>query len=172
MSFSGVIISLFLASIFIHALLKRIDVFEAFLEGAKENLRVSVEILPALVGLIVCVGLLNECGVLDALALAISPITEFLGFPSACVPLALIKPISGSGSTAILSNILKKYGADSYIGRVASIICGSTETIFYTIALYFSNIKAKADWKLIICALFSDLIAVMTSGIMVKLFLY
>lgn len=172
MSISGIIISVFLATVFIHALVKKVDIFDAFLEGAKENLMVSVEILPALIGLIVCVGLLNSCGILNFLAVAISPITEIFGFPSACVPLALIKPISGSGSTAMLSSILKKFGPDSFTGRVASIICGSTETIFYTIAIYFGSIKAKADYKVITSALLADLVAVITAGFVVNLWFY
>lgn len=163
------IIPVFLLVIIIHARYKKVDIFNAFIDGASENIKVAFEVFPALLGLVVCVGLLNTCGILGFLTLAISPVTEFLGFSSECAGLALIKPISGSGGTAMLSSIFKKRGPDSFTGRVASVICGSTETLFYSIAVYFGGLKLKGTWKIIVASIVADITAFISANILVKL---
>ncbi len=166
------IIPVFLGVVFFYAVYKKINIFQAFTEGAVENLKVAVDIFPALLGLVACVGLLKSSGILGGLALIVSPLTQMANFPAECVPLALIKPVSGSGSTAVLSDILKTYGADSLVGRVASVIAGSTETVFYTIAVYSSSIKSKTSLRVIISALLANLVAILLSNYVVRLYFY
>lgn len=166
------IIPIFILIVFIYGIYNKIDVFKAFAQGVVENLKVAVEIFPALLGLVVCVGLLKSSGILSGLALVISPLTQWLGFPSACVPLAIIKPISGSGSTAVLSDILKTHGADSFSGRVASVIAGASETVFYTTTIYSAELKAKIDFRVIFSAIFANFTAIVLSSLVVKLYFY
>ena len=137
MNATDFIIPSFLLIIFVHAIYKRVDIFEAFVEGATENLKVAVSILPSLIALMTCVGMLRSCGILDVLAVLVSPATNLIGFPSQCVPLAILRPVSGSGATAMLVSILKENHPDSFVGRVASVLCASTETTFYTICGVF-----------------------------------
>ena len=169
MKISDIFVPAFVLLIFTYALLKRVDVFEAFIEGAKENLKVAAEVLPSLIALMTCVGMLRSCGFLDFLALAVSPFTSFLGFPTQCVPLAILRPVSGSGATAMLDSILTENHPDSFTGRVASVLAGATETTFYTIAVYFGAAKIKGSKRTIAAALTADFAGFIFSVLTVRL---
>lgn len=169
MNATDFIIPSFLLIIFVHAIYKRVDIFEAFVEGATENLKVAVSILPSLIALMTCVGMLRSCGILDVLAVLVSPATNLIGFPSQCVPLAILRPISGSGATAMLVSILKENHPDSFVGRVASVLCASTETTFYTIAVYYGAAKIKGSKKTIAAALLADFAGFIFSALTVRL---
>jgi len=126
-----------------YGLLTKVSVFDEFVDGAKDGLRVVVGIVPTLVGLMVGIGILRSSGTLDMLSDLIKPITDLIHFPSQLVPLSLVKMFSSSAATSLLLDIFKQNGPDSYLGRLASIMMSCTETIFYTMAVYFMTAKVK-----------------------------
>ena len=142
--------------IVLFGLIRRVPVFDAFMSGAKEGLKSSVSILPPLVGLITAVTMLKASGALDLFSAAAAPVAHLLGIPVQVVPLTLLRPISGSGSLAFVSKILEDNGPDSFAGRVASVIMGSTETTFYAIAVYFGSVGIKRTRHTIPAALAAD----------------
>ena len=146
-----------------YGLTEKNKVFDSFLDGAKEGIEITLSILPTLVGLFVAIGALKDSGVLNIITYAMKPILDLINFPSELMPLAILRPISGSGSIAIATNIMKNCGVDSLIGNIASTIMGSTETTLYTIAVYTSCIKIKKTRFILIAALIADLVGILTS---------
>lgn len=140
-----------------YALIKKIDIFDAFLAGAKEGLKSLFSILPALVGLMTAISLFRASGALEFLTRLLAPLTKPLGIPAEVMPLALLRPVSGSGSLAIVSDILQSAGPDSMVGRIASVVMGSTETTFYTLAVYYGAVKIKNSRHTVPAALCADL---------------
>ncbi|MGN0597854.1 MAG: spore maturation protein [Ruminiclostridium sp.] len=138
------------------SLVQRVDLFGEFLEGAKEGLATIKEIFPSLLALVLAVGMFRASGGLDLLCGIVSPVAELVGFPSECTPLLIMRPFSGSGSVAIFESILNSCGADSYAGRVASVMLGSSETTFYTIAVYFAAAKVKKTRYTLAAAMAGD----------------
>jgi spore maturation protein B len=161
------IIPCFFGFILIYGILKKVDVFDEFLEGAKEGLTTSVRILPTLIILMTCVGMFKVSGGIDMITHTIQPLTSLLHIPDEIVPLALLRPISGSGALCIYKDILATYGADSIVGRIASVLMGSTETTFYTIAVYFGATQIKKTRHTLACSLTGDLIGFVMSSILV-----
>lgn len=155
--------------IILYAMLKKAPVFDLFAEGAKDGLKTSVKILPPLAGLLAAISMLRASGFFDALSAVISPITEFIGFPKELVPLALIRPVSGSASLAAVRDILQNYGADSFVGRCASVMMGSTETTFYTLAVYFGCVGITNSRYTVKAALLADLTGIVVSVFFVRL---
>lgn len=153
-------------------LFRRVPVFDAFVAGAKEGLRSSVSILPTLVGLIMGVSMLSASGALDLLSSLLASAAGALGLPPQVMPLALIKPVSGSGSTAVLTQLFRECGPDSFAGRVASVLAGSTETTFYAIAVYFGSVGVKKTRHTIPAALAADAAALIFSPLTVRLLFY
>lgn len=151
-------------------LFRKVPLFDTFVAGAKEGLHSTVSILPSLIGLIMAVTMFSASGALDLFSSLLSPVANFLGLPAQVMPLALIKPISGSGSTAVLTQIFKDYGPDSLIGRIASVMSGSTETTFYAIAVYFGAVGIRKTRHTIPAALIGDLSACIFSALTVRLF--
>lgn len=162
------IIPIIVGAIILYALIKKVDVWGEFLSGAKENLKVTADILPALVGIMVAIGMFRQSGAIDYLTGALAPLLNWAGFPADCVPLALIRPISGSGATAAFENILSSNHPDSFTGRVASVMLGSSETTFYTAAVYFAATKIKKTRHAVPCALFGDLIGPLICTLVVR----
>jgi spore maturation protein B len=155
------------ASIFLVILtlgmLKEVKVYDVFIEGAKEGVTTVIRIIPSLVGLLVAIGVFRASGAMDLLIYAIKPVTNLLGIPSQAVPLALLRPVSGSASLALVSDIIKTYGPDSFIGRLVSTMMGSTETIFYTLAVYFGSVGIKNIRYTLIAALIADVTSIVAS---------
>lgn len=151
-------------------LIKKQEVFLLFTAGALEGLKTTLKIAPSIIGLIMMVTLLQSSGIFNALSSALSPFCTAVGFPAEVIPLALLRPISGSGSLAILDNILTQNGADSFAGRVASVMMGSTETTFYTIATYFGCVNITKTGYTVPCALLADLTGIIMSVVTVALF--
>ena len=118
-------------------LLMKKDIYDEFVKGAKEGFHITYGILPTLIGLMTAVGVLRASGALEWLAVVLQPFIRILGFPTELVPLILVKTVSSSAATSLLLDIFKQYGPDSYVGELASVICASTETIFYTMSVYF-----------------------------------
>lgn len=168
---SNYVIPFFIAIIMIIGLTKKVDVFTEFTEGAKENLKASVSVLPSLIALMTAIGMFKASGALELISTAISPMTSFLGFPEECIPLAIIRPISGSGALAVFENILTDVSPDSFVGRVASVIIGSTETTFYTIAVYYGITKVKKTRQALPASLAADFTGFVLSALTVRIIL-
>jgi spore maturation protein B len=126
-----------------YGLIKRVNIYEAFVEGATDGLKVVFSILPTLVALMMAVGMLRTSGALDGIVRLIYPFIKMTGFPSEVVPIALMRTVSSSASTGLILDIFKTYGPDSFLGRLVSVMFGCTETIFYTMSVYFMTIKVK-----------------------------
>lgn len=155
-AFTSYVIPTAVVAILVFGAVKKVPVFDTFLVGAREGLRSSVSILPSLVGLLMAVTMLKASGALDLFTGWISPLVSWLGFPPEAVPMALLRPISGSGSTAILTQIFESCGPDSFAGRVASVMAGSTETTFYAIAVYYGAVGIRKLRHTIPAALTAD----------------
>lgn len=146
---SDMIIPLLIFVVVVTGLMKKRNVYEDFVEGAKDGMKTVVGILPTLIGLMMGVGILRSSGFLDFLSHKLSVITDLVGFPSELVPLSLVKMFSSSAATGLLLDIFKEFGTDSYIGLIASIMLSCTETIFYTMSVYFIAAKvSKTRWTL------------------------
>ena len=129
-------VPLILVIIVIFGLIDKKKIYDIFVEGVKEGMTIVIKIFPTLLGLFLAIGALRSSGILNIITVLLSGITSKIGFPSEVIPLAILRPISGSASLAIATNIMKTYGVDSKIGLITSTIMGSTETTFYTIAVY------------------------------------
>ena len=141
------------------ALYKKMNVYAAFSQGAKGAFALISNIFPAILAILIAVTLLQISGVSVFIANLLSPVFNFLGIPPQVCELVLLRPFTGSGSFAVLNNIYLQYGADSYISRAASVIMGSSETVFYVAAIYFSGTKVKKLLYAIPCALAASLFA-------------
>lgn len=147
--FSDMIIPLMTVAILIAGLLARRNVYADFVNGAKDGLKTAVDILPTLAGLMVAVGILRASGFLDWIAGGIGVLTEQIGFPAQLVPLTVVRIFSSSAATGLLVDLYQQYGTDSRIGIMASLLMSSSETVFYTMSIYFMTIKVrKTRWTL------------------------
>ncbi|NLY42737.1 MAG: spore maturation protein [Clostridiaceae bacterium] len=146
-----------------HGLTEKVNVYDCFVDGAKDGIETTLRVLPPLVGLMVAIGVFRASGALDLVTYALSPITTAINMPPEVIPLALMRPISGSGALAIVSDLIKNYGPDSFIGRLASVMMGSTETTFYTIAVYFGSVRIKNVRHTVRAALLADITCILAS---------
>lgn len=149
--------------IVLYALIEKNKVFDIFLVGAKDGAKITLKIFPTLVGLFVAIGALRSSGILNMIIGVIKPIITIFKIPSEIIPLALLRPISGSSSIAVATDIMKKYGVDSNIGLIASTIMGSTETTLYTIAIYTESVGIKKSRFVLLTALTADLVGIIAS---------
>lgn len=164
------IIPLIFSAIVLYGFYKKVNVFEAFLEGAAEGIATVVKILPALIGLVAAITVFRTSGALSLIIKLLSPITKLLKIPSEVMPLALLRPVSGSGALAVVSDILSAYGADSEVGRIASVMMGSTETTFYTLCVYFGSVRVTDSRYTVFAALAADIAGFLTSCFVCRLF--
>lgn len=162
---SNIAIPFTILIIIVYGLIEKQSVFDIFLEGAKEGIQIIVNIFPTLLGLFLSINVLRESGIIDAFTNLVLPFLNLLKIPSQILPLALLRPISGSASMAVATDIMKNYGVDSLIGLISSTIMGSTETTLYTIALYTSAVKIKKTRFVLIAALLADFVGMLTSVI-------
>jgi len=160
---SSAAIPIVMLLIIMYGLLEKNKVYDTFVEGAKEGIEVVFNIFPTLIGVFIAVGALRSSGILDLIINLISPITNLFKIPSEIMPLALVRPISGSASTAVATDIMTKFGVDSKIGLIAATIMGSTETTFYTIAIYTSCVGIKKIRFVLAAALIADFIGMLSS---------
>ncbi|MEA5084012.1 MAG: spore maturation protein [Lachnospiraceae bacterium] len=140
---SQMLMPLTVFAVVLYGFLQNVNIYESFVEGAKEGLGTVVGILPTLIGLMCAVEVLRGSGALEVLCRLINPLVSITGFPVEVVPLALMKAVSSSGATGLLLDIYNVFGPDSFTGRVASVMMGSTETIFYTMSVYFMSVGIK-----------------------------
>ena len=167
---TDIIIPVIVAAILLAGFIRKVDVFSVFCEGASEGLRTCADILPALVLLIVFIGMLQASGAVEALTLLLQPLCDLIGFPEECMPMVLLRPLSGSGAIAVYDGIAAANGVDSFAGKVAAVLLGSSETTFYTIAVYFSATKVKNTRHAVPSALTADLTAWLVCGMTVMLY--
>lgn len=160
-----------IGGIFLFGIFRGVNTFDAFLEGAREGLSTVVSILPALICLLTAVAMFKASGALDVLSWTLAPVAEAVGLPKEVIPLAMLRPISGSGAMVLFNDILTTYGPDSFIGRVASVMEGSTETTFYTMAVYYGATKVTKTRHTLPSALSADLAGMVMSAAAVRLFL-
>ena len=149
---------------------KQINVFETFIEGAKEGLEITFKIVPYLLAIFLAIDLLNKSGVIGFVILLLKPIANFIHFPIEILPLIIIKPFSGSGYLVVLTDILKTYGPDSFVGRFACIVAGSTETIFYVLTVYFGVVGIKKLRHAFLSAVTVEIVAIFISWLVALLF--
>lgn len=152
-----------------NGLLRHQRVYEDFLDGAKSGVRTVVEIMPTLVGLMVAVGILRASGFLDFLADLLAKGLTFTHFPTELVPLAIVKMFSSSAATGLLLDLYKTHGTDSVIGLAASIMLSSTETIFYTMSIYFMSVKVKKTRYTLAGALIATLVGIVASVMLAQM---
>lgn len=164
------LIPIILVIIVIYGMFKGGKVYEWFLEGAKEGLGICMRIFPALLAMIVAVRIFKDSNLLSYINNLISPVVEMIGLPTDLVPLVLIKPLSGSGALGVFTDILNTVGADSRTGMIASVLMGTTETIFYTVTIYFGAIGIKKIRHTLWTAVMADIVAVIMAIAMVGVF--
>lgn len=165
------IIPVLTVGVLVYAAIKKVDVFGAFCEGAADGLKTCADILPALVLLIVSVGMFRASGAVDALTRLLEPLCEAVSFPPEAISLVILRPFSGSGAMAVYNEIALANGADSFAERVAATLIGSSETTFYTIAVYFSAVKVRKTRYAAPAALTADCTAWLVCGLAVKFIL-
>lgn len=163
------IIPLIVLIIIIYGFYKKIDIYASFLNGVKEGLKMILKIFPTIFTMMIAVQVLINSNIINNLTNYLEPILNILKFPKELLTLSLLRPISGTSSLVVMNNLLKIYGPDSYIGRVASVIQGSTDTTIYILGLYFSSIGIKKSKYALIAGLFADLCAIITSIIIIKI---
>ncbi len=166
---SNLIIPIMVLSVVIYGIYKKINIYDVFIDGAKESFEMIFTIFPYLLGMMLAINLFLHSNFLEIISNFISPVLDLIGIPFDIVPMAIMRPISGSSSLAILNNIYADFGPDSFIGRLASTIQGSTDTTFYVLTLYFGSIGIKKIRYSLIAGLFADLIGIIASIIIVKL---
>jgi spore maturation protein B len=120
-----------------------VKVYESFIEGAEEGLQIAIKILPFLVGMMVALAIFRESGAMEVLAGLLRPVTKPLGFPTEILPLIIVRPLSGAGAMAVVTDLLKLHGPDSFIGQLASVLMGSTDTTFYVLTVYFGAVGIR-----------------------------
>src|SRR3712207_5562845 len=143
MNFTKSIIPVIILLIILLGMSKGVKVYECFVEGAKEGISICIRIFPYLLAMLLAVGIIRESGVLNYIIGGVGKVTSAVDLPSEVLPLVLIKPLSGSGALGVFTEIIKTYGPDTYVGVLASIIMGTTETIFYTVSVYYGSVKIK-----------------------------
>lgn len=168
---SILIVPLMIAAIVAYGLFKKIDTYAAFTEGARLGLENMLGIIPPLVGLMVAIYMFRASGALGLLTGLLRPVTDFLGIPSDVMPLALLRPVSGSGSIAIVNDIFAHHGPDSLEGKIASVMMGSTETTFYTVAVYFGSVGVKRLRYTVKAALLADATGMLLAVLFTRLLL-
>ena len=169
MYIANIILPLIVLFIVIYGIYKKVNVFDVFIEGVKEGLSMTLQIFPTILAMIVSINIFLKSNILQGITIYLKPLFDILKFPSEILPLAILRPISGSSSLIMLNNILSTYGVDSYIGRVASVIQGSTDTTIYILGLYFGSIGIKKIRYSLLVGLLSDLSCIIISLIVVSI---
>ena len=166
---SSIAIPIIIFIIILYGTIEKKKMFDIFLKGAKDGIKIVIKIFPTLVGLFFAIGLLRNSGLLEFIIDVINPLIVKFQIPSEILPLAMLRPISGSASIAIATDIMKSFGVDSNIGIIASVIMGSTETTLYTIAVYTSSVNIKNTKYVLPAALIADFVGITTSIIVCQI---
>jgi spore maturation protein B len=162
-------IPVFLVGIPVYGAIKGVKIYESFVEGAKGGFQMAIRIIPYLVAILVAVGMLRGAGAIDILANWLDPVFRRVGFPAEILPLAIMRPLSGSGSLGIVTELIQTHGPDTFIGRLAASAYGSTETTFYVLAVYFGAVGIKKARHAVFSGLLADIVSLITAVIVCKL---
>jgi len=162
-------IPVFLLFIPLYGALRGVKVYESFVEGAKEGFQVGVRIIPYLVAILVAVGMLRAAGAIDILSRWLDPLLRGVGFPAEILPLAIMRPLSGSGSLGVVTELVKTHGPDSFVARLAATAYGSTETTFYVLAVYFGAVGIKKARHAVLVGLFADMVSLVAAVFVCRL---
>lgn len=163
------VLPLMVVAIIAFGLFKKVKVFDCFMEGAKKGIRTVYDLLPTITGLVLAVTMLKASGGMDLIAKVFTPISSFFGIPEEVTPMALISPISGGGSLSLFENVLKEHGPDSFLGRVGSVLMGSTDTTVYAVTVYYSAVNIKNTRHTLYAGLCADFASYVLSAFFVKL---
>lgn len=156
--------------IIIYGIYKKIDIFDTFIIGVKEGMKLSINLFPTIFAMIIAITMITDSGIINYICNLIKPLFIKIAFPTEVIPLAMLRPISGSSSLVVLNDILTRYGTDTLIGRLASVMQGSTDTTIYIISMYFTSVGIKKIRYSLIVGLLADLLSVIISFIMVNVF--
>ncbi|MGQ3892077.1 spore maturation protein [Legionella sp. CNM-4043-24] len=167
---SNWLLLMFVAGIPLYALIKKVSVFDVFVTGARQGFETSVNIIPYLVAMMVAVGMLRASGFFDLLSALLAPLLSAIGMPSELLPLALIRPFSGSASIGIMADLIHEHGGNSFIAKTAATMMGSTETTFYVVAVYFGAVGIKRTRHAIPAGLLADFAGVVASVLVCRYF--
>ncbi len=162
-------IPVLVSGVIIYAAVKKIPVFDTFVEGGKEGFAIAVSLIPYMVGMLVALGVFRESGAFDLFVSSISPVTDLFGIPGEVVPLAIMRPISGNGALAISAEIMQRFGPDSLIGLIASTMQGSTDTTFYILTVYFGAVGIKKIRYSMTVGLLADIAGFVAAMLICKL---
>lgn len=160
---SAFVIPLILVGFPLYGLYKRVPVYESFVEGAKEGFAVAVRIIPYLVAILFAIAMFRASGAMDFLVAALSPVLGLIGFPVEVLPMAIVRPLTGSGSAGLVVDMVNEYGEDSLFVKMAAVMFGSTETTFYVIAVYFGAVNIKRTRHAVAAGLTADAAAALVA---------
>lgn len=147
----------------LYAFIKGVKVYEVFVEGAKEGFDIGVKIIPFLVAILAVIGVFRASGAMELLVTVLGPVTNAIGMPAELITMAVMRPLSGSGALGVMTELINTHGADSFIGRLASTMMGSTETTFYVLAVYFGSVSIKNERHAVPAALLADLTGILAA---------
>ena len=163
LTISDFIIPVTILFIVVFGCLQKVDIYEVFLEGAKEGLQTVIDILPTLIGLVMAVEVVRAGGLLDLMVEWIRPFANVVGFPAELAPLSIVRLVSSSAATGLLTDLFAQYGPDSYLGRVASVMMSCAETVFYPMRLYFLSIGIRKTRWTLPCAILANLVGMIAA---------
>jgi len=149
--------------IVLYGAVKKVKIYEVFVEGAREGFNIGVRIIPYLVAMLVAIGIFRAGGAMEILAWVISPITSLIGLPAEALPMAIMRPLSGSGALGVMSEIIHTHGADSFIGRLVSVMMGSGETTFYVLAVYFGSVGISKTRHAVPAGIVADIAGILAT---------
>lgn len=161
-------IPLLVVIILLFGVFKKVKLYETFVEGAKEGFQVGVRIIPYLVAMLIAVGIFRTSGAMEMLSTLVSPLTNLIGMPAETLPMALIRPLSGSGALGVMSETINAHGPDSLIGRMVAVMMGSGETTFYVLAVYFGSVGISRTRQAVPAGLIADGVSILVSIWMVR----
>ena len=151
-----------------YGIAKRVAVYDAMIEGAKEGFQVAIRIIPFLVAILVAAGMFRASGLLDVIIVGVQPLLSLIGFPAEALPMAVLRPLSGSGAYAIMAEIMQAEGPDSLVGYLVSTLQGSTETTFYVLAVYFGAVGVVRIRHALVAGLTADMAGVIGAVVAVQ----
>lgn len=157
------VLPLLIVAIPAYGLIRKVKVYEEFVVGAKEGFDIGVRIIPYLVAILFAIGMFRASGAMEWMIAGLDPVLSFVGFPTETLPMALMRPLTGSGSVAILKDLIDQYGADSFVVKVASTMFGSTETTFYVLAVYFGAVGVRKTRYAVQAGLIADAAGIISS---------
>ncbi len=150
-------------------IIKKVKVYESFVDGAKEGFEISLKIIPYLVAILVAIGMFRASGAMEQLIYFLTPILNIIGFPPENLPLAIMRPLSGSGSLGLFTDLVNQYGVDSIYTKIGATMFGSTETTFYVLAVYFGSVGIRKSRYALAAGLIADIVGILSAVYICKL---